>query len=341
MHTRQLASLETTGRRAYQSLFRKAHTLIWDIDRDIPWGEGIDPMDSLVDPASLWCHASPTWQGLEPEQKALVAREDTKHTVRLLSVGETVAQEICAKQTLLFEREDWRNHASAQAMDEARHHQVYERFLDACGGERYYISPGLERMFDAAIDSTDATQLTLREQLILESVGFGMFARLARYATNPALKRIFELVLRDESRHIAFGMHYIKEHIAGLDRDAKIAFAREAFDYVNMFNSSNEPTYIGFLRIAGVDDPEGTRAKILHEMNQYYMLRSMEIVSGQQEPDWEDSFVRLFMNLNYVGLLDQDILDELGDAYPQIVPYANLVTRKGAPEATPDALVIN
>lgn len=341
MKTQDLAALESTGRRAYASLFHKAHTLIWDVDRDIDWDQGPAEDDGLIDPASLWCHDSPTWQNLPERQKALVAREDTKRTIRTLSVGEQVAQVICAKQTLVFEQEDWRNHATAQAMDESRHHLVYERFLDACGGERYTVAPGLARMFDAAMDSTDPTELTIREQLILESVGFGMFARLAKRATNPALKRIFQLVLRDESRHIAFGMHYTKQHVAGLDRDATIDLARQALDYVELFNGAGRPTLADDLARAGVPDPHGTRWKIVQESNQAQALRSMEVVAGQRDPDWDDPFVRLFLNLRYVGLLSDDVVDELGDTYPAIVPYVRIVKRKSDSLSADDPLAEN
>ncbi len=336
MRTAELAQLESTGQRSYASLFSKAHTLIWDIDRDLDWSIEVAPDDPLIAPTALWCHQAPTWQALAPEQHAVVAREDTLRTVRLLSIGESVAQVVCAKQTLVFDREDWRNHASAQALDEARHHVVYERFLEKCGGTEYYVSEGLERMFDMAIDAEDATTLTLREQLILESVGFGLFKRLAVHAANPLLKRIFELVIRDESRHMAFGLHYIKAHVATLDPDARTEFAREALDYINMFTRTNRPTLADDLAKAGVADPVGIRARIIEEMQEVQTLRGMEIVAGQREPDWGDPFIKLFLNLKYVGLLDDAIVDALGDTYEYLRQYATLVNRKTAPAIDAD-----
>lgn len=331
MNTQELAQLANTGKRAYASLFTKAHTLIWDIDRDVDWGIKVTPTEPLIDERALWCAPAPTWQVLPPEQRALVAREDTKRTIRLLSIGELVAQAVCAKQTVLFEREDWRNHASAQCMDESRHHLAYERFLEKCGGTQYYLSPGLERMFDLAMAVDDVTTLTVREQLVLESVGFGLFKRLASYAINPLLRRIFELVLRDESRHMAFGLHYIKAHVAEMPEGERVAFADEALAYVDLFNQTDEPTLAGDLAGAGVKDPEGVRASIIEEMREVFALRTMEVVSEQREPDWDDPFIRLFINFRYVGLLDTVVVDALSEKYKQLPFFANIVGRKTAP----------
>ena len=60
--------------------------------------------------------------------------------------------------------EDYRNHAVAQAMDEARHHLAYCRFLEKMGDEVEDIDLGTEMMFDALLEFDDPMQLIATEQ---------------------------------------------------------------------------------------------------------------------------------------------------------------------------------
>ena len=51
--------------------------------------------------------------------------------------------------------EDYRNHAVAQAMDEARHHLAYRRFIEKMDEELEDIDLGTEMMFDALLAADD------------------------------------------------------------------------------------------------------------------------------------------------------------------------------------------
>src|SRR5262249_9808167 len=64
------------------------------------------------------------------------------------------------------------------------------------------------------------------EQFFLESFAMGIFESLRRDATHPLLRRILELITRDESRHMGFGVLYVAEWLRRQPLDRRIAFAR-------------------------------------------------------------------------------------------------------------------
>jgi demethoxyubiquinone hydroxylase (CLK1/Coq7/Cat5 family) len=71
--------------------------------------------------------ATPTFQALPSGVKAYATRARVGRMLNILQVGESVAQNVCARLVLELREEDYRNHAAAQAMDEARHHLAYRR----------------------------------------------------------------------------------------------------------------------------------------------------------------------------------------------------------------------
>ena len=122
MRTRELMELRNTGHQGINALFSKAHSAGWDIDSDVDWSLSLPREDPLVDYAWAAYGRTPTFQALPEPVKTYATRRALGRMLNVLQVGESVAQDVCAKIALIVREEDYRNHAVAQAMDEARHH---------------------------------------------------------------------------------------------------------------------------------------------------------------------------------------------------------------------------
>jgi hypothetical protein len=130
MRTRDLLNLRNTGHPGINSLFAKAHSADWDFENDVDWTVAIAADDPLVEHGWGAYGQTPTFQALPEHAKRHATRRAVGRMLNILQVGESVAQNVCAKLVLLLHEEDYRNHAAAQAMDEARHHLAYRRFID-------------------------------------------------------------------------------------------------------------------------------------------------------------------------------------------------------------------
>src|SRR5262249_47108182 len=168
MRTRDLLALRNTGHPGINALFAKAHSADWDIENDVDWGVAVEPDDPLV--AHEWAAygKTPTFQSLPEAAKAKATRRAVGRMLNILQVGESVAQNVCAKLVLAMPEEDYRNHAAAQAMDEARHHLAYCRFLDRMGDAPEDIDAGTEMMFDSLLAMNVPLDLIATEQFFLE-----------------------------------------------------------------------------------------------------------------------------------------------------------------------------
>jgi para-aminobenzoate N-oxygenase AurF len=312
MKTRELLQLHNTGHQGINALFAKAHSADWDIERDVDWSTAIDRDDPLVDHSWGAFSQTATFQALPEVIKTRVTRRGLGRILNILQVGESVAQDVCAKIALRVREEDYRNHAVAQAMDEARHHLAYRRFIDKMDEEVEDIDAGTEMMFDALLASDDPLTLIATEQFFLESLAMNIFEALQRHARHPLLRDIITLITRDESRHMGFGVLYVAEWLRQHSLDEQIRFARRWLGQI-LGVVMDQPGPIMLARTlhrmqeAGMDEVEGLGRQMLREQQAINAAEAAEAVSGHKVP-------HLLKSARRAGLLKPEILEALGIA---------------------------
>ncbi len=310
--------LENTGHHGINSLFAKAHSADWDFERDVDWTMRIEPDDPLV--ALDWTAfgETPTFQALPERVRVHINRRGVGRILNILQLGESVAQDVCAKIALALREEDYRNHAVAQAMDEARHHLAYRRFLEKMEEEPEDIDPGTEGMFDTLLALEDPTQLIAFEQFFLESFAMTIFESLQSKATHPLLKRIITLITRDESRHMGFGVLYIEEWLRRQTFEDQVRFAQRWLPQI-LGTILDRPGPIMLSRVvqrmreSGIDNADELGARMLREQQEIDYAQLDSIVQAQRVP-------HLLKNARRVGIMKPEILEELGvSEHPLVV----------------------
>ena len=317
MRTRDLIKLRNTGHPGINALFAKAHSADWDIENDVDWGVAVPADEPLVAHAWPAYGKTPTFQALPEPVKAHATRRALGRMLNILQVGESVAQNVCARLVLTLKEEDYRNHAAAQAMDEARHHLAYRRFIDAMGEEVEDIDAGTEMMFDALLTMDDPLELIATEQFFLESFAMTIFEGIREGATHPLLRRILELITRDESRHVGFGILYIAEWMHRQPLDGRVAFARHWMGQI-LGSLLDRPGPIMLARLlerlreAGVKDTEALAPRLLREQREINAAELAEAASGAKVP-------HLLKSARRAGLLEPEIVEALGLASQPLI----------------------
>jgi rubrerythrin len=320
MNTRQLLELRQSGHAGMNSLFSKAHSMGWDLDRDVDWELEIRKDDPGVDPSWAPFGRTPTFQALPREVQVGYTRQALCRMLNILQVGESVAQDVCAKLALLCEEEDYRNHAVAQAMDEARHHVAYARILEKLGDPLEEMDAMMEAIFDQLLASNDATTIIATEQFFLESLAMPLFERMMAKATNPLLRDVVTLIHRDEARHVAFGVLYVEQLLRRLAPAERLAFAQAWMPRIlAMLEDRPGPRMrtriVKRLAQAGAADPEGTAERMWQEQPEVDRGDREELASGRRVP-------HLLSSARRAGLLAPEILDGLGLAGHPLIAAA-------------------
>jgi hypothetical protein len=108
--------------------------------------------------------------------------------------------------------------AATQVMDEARHVEVFSRYLDTKLSGHYDVNPHLRLLLDDIIsdDRWDVTYLGM--QIMVEGLALASFGFMHTATTEPLLKQLLRYVMADEARHVAFGVLSLQEYYAGLSQ---------------------------------------------------------------------------------------------------------------------------
>ena len=123
---------------------------------------------------------------------------------------------------------DAKYYAATQVMDEARHVEVFARYLDTKLSGHYPINAHLKMLLDDIIADSRWDMTYLGMQIMVEGLALAAFGFLHQMTTEPLLKKLLRYVMSDEARHVAFGVLSLQEYYAGLSATQRSASARSS-----------------------------------------------------------------------------------------------------------------
>jgi P-aminobenzoate N-oxygenase AurF len=122
-------------------------------------------------------------------------------------------------------------YAASQTFDEARHVEVFNRYLQRKVGFSYPVSRSLKLLLDKILTDPRWDLKFIGMQIIIEGLALAAFNTMKQGTQDPVLRDIVHLVIRDEARHVTFGVNYLEEYVKTLtdeEREERAAFAFEA-----------------------------------------------------------------------------------------------------------------
>src|SRR5262245_6790081 len=121
--------------------------------------------------------------------------------------GEQGALLATAKIVLGVPWEEAKFYAANQVADEARHVEVYHRYLTEQLGLNYEVNASLRTLLDEIISDSRWDVTFLGMQILVEGLALAAFGvTRMQMADEPLIQDIIGRVMQDESRHVAFGV---------------------------------------------------------------------------------------------------------------------------------------
>src|SRR6476646_10660083 len=112
---------------------------------------------------------------------------------------------------------DAKYYAATQVMDEARHVEVFARYLDEKLGSQYGINDNLKSILNDILADPRWDLTYLGMQIMVEGLALAAFGMLHQLTTEPLLKKLLRYVMSDEARHVAFGVLSLQEYYTELN----------------------------------------------------------------------------------------------------------------------------
>jgi hypothetical protein len=208
----------TLQRPALRKLYEKAKVGQWNATTDLPWhldvdvekcaieereliGTGLDPATFIGTPVEKW-----------DDKKWLEFNIESKNwSLSQFMHGEQGALICTAKIVETVPWYDAKLYASTQVVDEARHVEVFSRYLAEKLGGEYQINIHLRMLLDDIINDSRWDMTYLGMQIMVEGLALAAFGFQMQMTTEPLLKQLLRYVMSDEARHVAFGVLSLKE----------------------------------------------------------------------------------------------------------------------------------
>jgi hypothetical protein len=202
---RLLDSLALTDDRL-GGLYEKGKERQWNAARRIDWSLDLDPENpqDLPDTA-IPLYGSDLFRKLGRAERARLRRHFQAWQVSQFMHGEQGALLCAARIVQQCPRYEGRLYAATQAMDEARHLEVFSRLLREKFELTYPATPSLLRLLEDILHDSRWDITCLGMQVLVEGLALAAFSITRDHSRNPLARSINAYVMEDEARHVAFG----------------------------------------------------------------------------------------------------------------------------------------
>ena len=206
------------------TLYNKAMSSQWNSVKDLDWSTEVDPEKLVAEQQSPvlamarvagTLPGSPMAKWTEKEYSQL-GIEFFKANLSQFMHGEQGAMMTAAKIVETVPWIDAKYYASTQTMDEARHTEVFAKYLRTKLGEAYPMSPFLKAQIWSLLEDSRWDIAYLGMQIVIESLALAAFGDMLRRTNEPLLTKLLRYVMSDEARHVAFGVLTLSEFYGDL-----------------------------------------------------------------------------------------------------------------------------
>ena len=217
------------SRRDLMDLYGKAKRTQWNSDDTLPWHLNVD-LEKQDYPEYLFpLYGSDLYRKLsEKERLAINVEMDAWLSSQFLH-GEQGALLAASQLVVTVPDYEAKLYASTQVMDEARHVEVYDRYLHEKIGFSYPVSPHLKSLLDLILMDGRWDMKLLGMQIMVEGLALAAFGMIRDVVTEPLIKKLTTYVMQDEARHVAFGILSLKSYYDDMKESERLE--REDFLY--------------------------------------------------------------------------------------------------------------
>lgn len=278
-------------------LYELGKELNWNAETDIDWNNGIPKPGQLAPEANAFVDYAP-YKAMSEEQQLEMNRHLNCWALSQFLHGEQGALLVASQLATCAPTYNAKLYAASQTFDEARHVEVFNKYLQQRVGMTYPIDDALKSLLDKILTDPRWDLKFIGMQLVIEGFALAAFATMRQIAEGTLLDQILHYVIRDEARHVTFGVNYLEDFVNTLSEEEKEERAMFAYEACVVARERMVPTAV--FRHYGWDIDE---AREVH-------------MNGPMTKNFRHLlFTRIMPNLKRIGLLTDAVrpkFEELG-----------------------------
>ncbi|MFS8064804.1 MAG: ferritin-like domain-containing protein, partial [Byssovorax sp.] len=198
-------------RQDLRNLYEKSKGAMWNASTYLAWDTNVDPEAENTPDAMIPIFGTRFWDKLDKKTELpKLRRLSSSYLLSNFLHGEQGALLATAQIVSAVPGPDAKFYAATQVMDEARHVEAYDRYLREKIELTFPISPYLRTLLDEILMERRWDMKYLGMQIMVEGLALAAFGMIQATSNEPLIKQIVHMIMRDEARHVAFGVLSLK-----------------------------------------------------------------------------------------------------------------------------------
>ncbi|MEU7279589.1 ferritin-like domain-containing protein [Streptomyces sp. NPDC045431] len=296
------------GRDRLLALYQKGKDKQWDGALRIDWDLEVDPYDPLGTPdEALALYHTPHWAKMTERDRSELRRHYASWQFSQFLHGEQGAMICAARIVESVPDMDAKFFSATQTMDEARHAEIYGRFLHEKIGMLYPVNDNLQGLLNDTLRDSRWDMPYLGMQVLIEGLALAAFGMIRDTTNKPLPKQILAYVMQDEARHVAFGRMALRDYYKQLS-DAELR-EREEFVIEGCYLMRDRLRGVEVLENFGVSKKEA--AQVAEESGTLRLFRKLlfsRIVPCVKDIGlWGERLQRAYLDMGVFDLGDSNL----------------------------------
>ena len=277
-----------------KKLYELGKQLNWNVEVDVDW----TPEFTDVGPEEFefennqWSE-HPVYKTWDNEKRLEFIKDLNAWSTSQFLHGEQGALLVASQLACCAPTYNAKLYAASQTFDEARHVEAFNKYLQTRLKRTWPIGTALKGLLDKILTDPRWDLKFIGMQIVIEGLALAAF-NAAKTATNdPVYEQMLDYIIRDEARHVTFGVNYLEEFVQTLTEEERRDRAQFALEACTV--SRNR------LRAYDVWERYGMDIEFTEEYNK----------SNVFQTQFQDVlFSRIMPNLKRIGLLTDELIPE-------------------------------
>jgi hypothetical protein len=222
----------TDGREQLLRLYDKGTRRQWIGSDRLDWSQDVDLDNPVGWPDEIIpIYGTEWWDKMTTGERGNLRRHVEAWRFSQFMHGEQGALVCAAKIVQTVPDIDSKFYAATQVIDEARHVEVYSRYVHEKLELVYPLNPHLESLLNDVISDSRWDMTYLGMQVIIEGLALAAFGVIRNMATDPLARALNAYVMQDEARHVMFGRLALRDfypQLTDAERDEREQFCVDA-----------------------------------------------------------------------------------------------------------------
>ena len=274
-----------------KKLYELGKELNWNVETDIDWSppyNGVNS-DEFDQQNSEW-DRHPQYIKWDKEKRKQFQIDNTSWALSQFLHGEQGALLVASQLASCAPTFNAKLYAASQTFDEARQVEAFNKSWQTRINRMLPLKLSLKGLLDKILTDPRWDLKFIGMQVIIEGLALAAFNAAKGATVDPVLRDMLGLIIRDEARHVTFGISYLTDFVQTLSEEEKLERAQFAL----------EACIVSRNRLTAIDVWKKYELDI--DYTAHYTKNNLAQVQFQNI-----LFSRIMPNLKKIGLLPESI----------------------------------